>query len=347
MGRVGTIISIIAVSIALGILLLSFAATKQDVHLPQDNGTHIGYPVWHPPMPGYYGEKQDSAIMIGLILITVTGYFAYKWTLFDTEANEELITYFIDIAANKTPALEFDRLLALYALITNMTGLAFLIFDIGKMWSTFGIFHNAIEVVILFTLHQGGSIRSQSFLAWMIFYIVGTVILSICLEWPYDSLWFKMQGLSQDYVILIQFTRIYWNTRKGYGDETHQRLFDIERPRHDHTSSESNSNSMGLFQFSLILYFLIIFGNVYITLWYYKTHAYLLLSFSYCITFPIYCYYVYLDTHSVATPPTQKYVILPDNGKLKVILVVLSSIFLSFLSARISLIIESHANNDN
>jgi len=181
---------------------------------------------------------------------------------------------------------------------------------------------------------------------------MGTVILTICLEWPYDSLWFKMQGLCQDYAILIQFTRIYWNTRKGYGDETHQRLFDVERPRRDHNS---NSGSMRLFQFSPNCYtfilvlgsFIHIFGNVYVTLWYYKTHAYLLLSFSYCITFPIYCYYVYLDTHSVATPPTQKYVILPDNGKLKVILVVLSSIFLSFLSARISLIIESHANNDN
>ncbi|CAI2176602.1 4178_t:CDS:2 [Funneliformis geosporum] len=231
MSRVGTIIAIIAVSISLVILLLSYAGTKMDVDIPQDNSTRTGYPVWHPPFPGHYGEDQDATIFASVILMAIGGYFAYKWTLFDTNANEELVTYMVDRAANKTTTIYFDQLLAAYSLITGITGFAYLAFDIGKIWATIGVFHNGFEVVILVALHQGGRIVSNKFLAWMILYFVSTLGFSIFLDWPYDTVWFKLQGLCQDFALAITFTRIYFATRNGYGDETHQRLFDVERPR--------------------------------------------------------------------------------------------------------------------
>ncbi|CAI2169335.1 7992_t:CDS:2 [Funneliformis geosporum] len=247
MSRVGTSIAIIAVSISLVILLLSYAGTKVDVDIPQDNSTHTGYPVWHPPFPGHYGQDQYATIFGSVILMAISGYFAYKWTMFDTKTNEELVTYLVDRAANKTTTIYFDQLLAAYSLVTGITGIAYLAFDIGKIWSTVGVFHNGLEVVILVALHQGGRIVSNKFLAWMILYFVSTLGFSIFLDWPYDTVWFKMQGLCQDFALAITFTRIYFATRNGYGDETHQRLFDVERPRENNGVKEYIFGSVSRF----------------------------------------------------------------------------------------------------
>ncbi|CAG8676046.1 5692_t:CDS:1 [Funneliformis caledonium] len=346
MSRVGTIIAIIAVSVSLVILLLSYAGAKVDVDIPQDNNTRTGYPVWHPPFPGHYGQDQYATIFASIILMGIGGYYAYKWTLFDTKTDEELVTYLVDNAFNKTTSIYFDQLLAAYSLITGLTGIAYLAFDLGKMWSTVGVFHNGLEVVILVALHQGGRIVSNKFLAWMILYFVSTLGFSIFLDWPYDTVWFKMQGLCQDFALAITFTRIYFDTRNGYGDETHQRLSDVERPREHNHVKEYTFGSVSRFIPNFVLFLVLasythILGNVYATILYTKYYSYLVLSFTYCITFPIYCYFVYLDTHSIATPPSQKYIILPDTSKPKVVLVTLSVLFLSFLCTRLSLYYQS------
>ncbi|RGB27067.1 hypothetical protein C1646_719555 [Rhizophagus diaphanus] len=64
----------------------------------------------------------------------------------------------------------------------------------------------------------------------------------------------------------------------------------------------------------------------------------MIFTFTYCITYPLYAYFVYLDTHTVAIPPAQKYIILPDNSTPKVILVTLSSIFLSLLTVKMGVL---------
>ncbi|CAG8672773.1 6724_t:CDS:1 [Funneliformis mosseae] len=341
MSKVGTIIAIIAVSVSLVILFLSFASVKMDVDIPQDNNTRTGYPVWHPPFPGHYGEDQDATILASVILMAVGGYFAYKWTLFDTKTNEELVTYLVDSAFNKTTSIYFNQILAAYSLVTCITGIAYLAFDVGKLWVTVGVFHNGLEVVLLIALHQGGKIVSNKFLAWMILYFVSALGFSIFLDWPYDTVWFKMQGLCQDFGLAITFTRIYFATRNGYGDETHQRLFDVESPREHNGVKEYTFGSVTRFTPNFVLLLVLasythILGNVYATILYTRSSSYLVLSFTYCITFPIYCYFVYLDTHSVATPPSQKYIILPDTNKPKVVLITLSVLFLSFLCTRLS-----------
>ncbi|CAG8644817.1 4344_t:CDS:1 [Funneliformis mosseae] len=361
MDKAGTIIAILIVLASLGILISSFVGNSTN-NPPQDNGTHTGYPVWHPPLPGYDGQVQDATILFSAIIMTITGFFMYKWTMFNTQKDKKLLTYFVDREANKTSTLGFDRLLAAYSLVTALAGFSYYLVDVGKLWVIVGVFHNVLEVCILVTLHQGGRITSNSFIVWITLYVLLVVGLSIYLEWPFDALWFKVQGLCSDYALVIQFTRMYLNTRKGYGDETYQRLLDIENPRQNQPNRESISSeieeidqtnqneygsigSVGYFRPNYVILLILaslthIFGNDLSTVKIYEFYSYLIFSFSYCVAFPAYAYFVFLDTHSVAVPPALKYVILPDTSILKVILVTLSTIFLSLLTARFGIITQ-------
>ncbi|CAI2174853.1 1655_t:CDS:1 [Funneliformis geosporum] len=360
MNKAGTFIAILFVLVSLGILALSFVGNTKSIP-PQDNGTHTGYPVWHPPLPGYNEQVQDATILFSAIMLTISGYFAYKWTIFNTQKNAKVLTYFVDRESIKTSTITFDRLLAVYSFVTALAGILYFAVDVGKMWAIIGIFHNVVEVCILVTLHQGGRITSNSFVIWITLYVLLAVSLSIFLEWPFDALWFKVQGLCSDYALVIQFTRMYFNTRKGYGDETYQRLLDIENPRQNHTNRESISSeieeidqtyqinddfgSIGYFRPQYVLFLVLaslthLFGNDLTTILVYEFDSYVIFSFTYSVAFPAYAYFVYLDTHTVAVSPAQKYIILPDTSILKVILVTLSTIFLSLLTARIGLIVQ-------
>ncbi|GBB96177.1 hypothetical protein RclHR1_00270023 [Rhizophagus clarus] len=353
MSQAGIIIANITVLVALGILTLSLVGVNELKLPPQANGTHTGYPVWHPPLSNSDEQVNAATIIYSAVLMIIGGALAYKWTNFDTKTNSKLLTYFVDRELNKVPTIEFDRYLASYCLITSLTGIVYYLIDVGKIWATVGVLHNANEIIIMVSLHQGGRITSNSVLAWLLFYVLFAGALSIYLEWPFDALWFKVQGLCSDFALVIQFTRIYFNTSKEYGHESHQRLFDPERPRRDNTSGENavavtetiEDRALGPFRPCYILLLVLasslhIFGNILTTIWIYNFHSYVIFSFTYCITYPLYAYFVYLDTHTYAIPPAQKYIILPDPSKLKVILVTLSSIFLAILTARIGIIVQ-------
>jgi hypothetical protein len=66
--------------------------------------------------------------------------------------------------------------------------------DTGKLWSTFGVFHNLWEVCILLLLYQGGKITSSFFFVFVAFYVFIVNLLNIVLPWPLDAIWFKAQG---------------------------------------------------------------------------------------------------------------------------------------------------------
>ncbi|GES86771.1 hypothetical protein GLOIN_2v1532168 [Rhizophagus clarus] len=239
MSQAGIIIANITVLVALGILTLSLVGVNELKLPPQANGTHTGYPVWHPPLSNSDEQVNAATIIYSAVLMIIGGALAYKWTNFDTKTNSKLLTYFVDRELNKVPTIEFDRYLASYCLITSLTGIVYYLIDVGKIWATVGVLHNANEIIIMVSLHQGGRITSNSVLAWLLFYVLFAGALSIYLEWPFDALWFKVQGLCSDFALVIQFTRIYFNTSKEYGHESHQRLFDPERPRRDNTSGEN------------------------------------------------------------------------------------------------------------
>ncbi|CAB5217583.1 unnamed protein product [Rhizophagus irregularis] len=205
-----TIIAIITVSVLFLILLISSGGDAGRIHIPQDNGTHTGLPIWHPPMEGYDYQKVQATVIFSAIMMTIEAHLSFKWT---SKVSKEFITYFVDGEANRTPTIEFDRLLGWYSAITSITGI----------------------------VNYGGKIKSTTIPAWILSYIMLAASLSFFLDWPFDALWFKMQGLVIDYILFIQFTRMYFDTHKEFGDKT-QRLVDVESTSRDHSSVESDIN---------------------------------------------------------------------------------------------------------
>lgn len=78
--------------------------------------------------------------------------------------------------------------------MATISGIAFFILDIGKLFSTFSVLINIFEVGILLLLFQGGKIATNYFYATVGIYLLLVILLNISLPWPYDAIWFKAQG---------------------------------------------------------------------------------------------------------------------------------------------------------
>jgi hypothetical protein len=85
-------------------------------------------------------------------------------------------------------------MLAVFILITWAAAVMYFVVDVGKLWSVLGLAHNMLELAILVLLCQGGRIRSNGFFSGIGIYFFVAAMLNIGLDWPYDGIWFKVQG---------------------------------------------------------------------------------------------------------------------------------------------------------
>ncbi|CAG8487788.1 10737_t:CDS:2 [Diversispora eburnea] len=297
----------VAITFALLFLLIVLGSyvTVDNQEIPEhDFSKFTGYPTWHPPIDGMNGKGNDeqsaTTILFSAVMMIISGYLIMKWTSrSQNNYNKRKMTFFILNDDKTVPTFGFDALLGVYSLVTALTGIMFLWVDVGKIWAPFGALHNAVELVILVNMHYGGRIISNTFLGILSLYIMLNTGLSIFLTWPYDALWFKTQGLCLDWSLVIQFTRTYLNTKK-------------------HIKNDAAS----VFH---------IFGNIVSTIWIYDAS-----SFTYAISFPVYAYFVYLDTQAITVLP-RKVIHLPDTNHWKVAVVTILSLTLAFLTTRLGL----------
>ncbi|CAG8498737.1 1301_t:CDS:2 [Diversispora eburnea] len=177
----------ITLSVFFLLFVLGTFITVDNRDIPeQDIVKFTRYPSWHPPVDGLNGRGYDEPI-VGL------SFYA---------------------AVAMVPTFEFNKTLGFYCLVTAFTNLISFWLDIGKIWAAFGLMHNALEILILVNMHYGGRIKSSTFIGFFLLYISITAGMSLFATWPYDALWFKMQGLCLDWALVIQFTRTYFNTKK-------------------------------------------------------------------------------------------------------------------------------------
>ncbi|RHZ82996.1 hypothetical protein Glove_101g42 [Diversispora epigaea] len=350
----------IAITLAILFLLivLSTFITVGDPEVPEQDISKItGYPVWHPPIDGMNGKGNDeqsaTVILYSAIMMSLSGFFVMKWTYNSRDNyynNKRKVTFFVLNDDKTVPTFDFDVTLGVYCLVTTLTGLMFLWVDVGKIWVSFGALHNAVELIILFSMHYGGRITSNKFVGILVLYILLSAGLSIFLSWPYDAVWFKMQGLCLDWALLIQFTRTYFNTKKHIENDSGVNPLirdddddDNERgERSERSDVGYNLNNDVIVHHPYQILLLIfasgfhIFGNVFSTIWIYDLSSYELFSFTYAISFPAYAYFVYLDTQAITVLP-RKVIHLPDTARWKVISVTICSIALSLLAIRLGL----------
>ncbi|CAG8518896.1 7285_t:CDS:2 [Funneliformis mosseae] len=309
----------------------------------QDVARWTKYPAWHPKIIDYDLEIADSLVLLAIVLTSCSAYLTLKWS-YKPPKNKKYVTYFYKDGI-ATPTTGFTILLSYYILITGMGEITYWTLDVGKLWSVTGVLHNVLEIAILILIHNGGKLQSNLTFAWLGGYILLVTILSMKLTWPYDGIWFKIQGLCPDYAIIIQFVRVYFSTRKNLREANDEQL-----PLNNQALPSVSQNKFSIDEFFpnyvshpnqiilLILGSIIhLIGNIANSIWIRSALAYI-------VTWPLYAYYIFVDTHC-AGMFQQKRIYLPETRRWKVIFVTILTITLSIGTVRFALFVQNQEAN--
>ncbi|GES76753.1 hypothetical protein GLOIN_2v1564425 [Rhizophagus clarus] len=293
------IIYVVSLLSILVLLLISFPKELEEVP-EQAIARWTGYRAWHPELIDYNDEIADSLVLLAILL-----------TL-------------------------------------GMAEIFYWLFDVGKLWSVTGTLHNVLEIAILLSLHKGGKLKSNLTFVWLGGFILLVTILSMKLSWPYDGIWFKIQGLCADYAVIVQFIRIYFLTRKNLREVNDEQLPLNTDELVIHSTSKNKISFDEFFPDSvshpdqLILLILAsivhLIGNIANSIWVRSTLAFQIFQLSYVITWPLYAYYIYVDTHCNGTFQ-QKRIYLPDTKRWKVTCVTIFIFILSIVNEQFFVII--------
>ncbi|CAG8444321.1 5141_t:CDS:2 [Ambispora leptoticha] len=206
------------------LVLITFPAKLPD---PPKQATNplTGFPEWHEEKNDEFPEQDRSYGILTSVVTLIAAIVALKITAKSLTSPSPCNSYFYFKSNPPIPAGLFNRLLAFYSLSTFFTSIAYYVFDAGKIFSMFGAFHNFLEVAIMLLLHNGGKVISYLwYFGLLSVYFIVVQAGNIWFPWPYDALWFKGQGLTQDYALLILFFRIYFLTRRNLKDEASTEL---------------------------------------------------------------------------------------------------------------------------
>ncbi|CAG8712264.1 20164_t:CDS:2 [Cetraspora pellucida] len=192
---------------------------------------------------------------------------------------------------------------------------AYLILDVGKLWSPIGLLYNVAEISLLACIHYGGKITAIKYWAWVLRYVVIVII-----------------GQSIQVALVITFFRLYFTTRRKLHEHESSLPINIERenpepsdPPEDAIPHEPSS------EYPLPLSFLPqpkqivtlivassvhLFGDSIFVIFLNHPNAYLLSALSYALSYGIFAYYIWLDTHCYRILP-RKRIYAPETSTWK------------------------------
>ncbi|RIB11060.1 hypothetical protein C2G38_136249 [Gigaspora rosea] len=186
------IFTVLVLFLLLGLLLFSFPKDLGDAP-PQAISRLTGYKAWHPKVIGYTFQMSDAMTFLAFLTTGVASYLSLKWTE-KLPLNKSYASYLIKNGV-KVSTFAFNRMIAYYIAATFIAVTAYMLLDVGKLWSATGIVHNIFEIAVMVTLHFGGKIKSHAVFAWIGVYVLITFSLNMWLKWPQDAAWFKVQGV--------------------------------------------------------------------------------------------------------------------------------------------------------
>ncbi|CAG8632284.1 339_t:CDS:2, partial [Dentiscutata erythropus] len=141
--------------------LLFFSFPKEFGDAPQqDISRFTGYEAWHPKVIGYSFQMSDAMTFFAFITTGAAAYLSLKWTE-KPPPNKRYASHLIKNGV-KVSTLAFNRVIAYYIAITFICVAAYMILDVGKLWSATGVLHNVFEIAIMLILNFGGKIKSHA-----------------------------------------------------------------------------------------------------------------------------------------------------------------------------------------
>ncbi|CAI2179756.1 2872_t:CDS:2 [Funneliformis geosporum] len=303
-----------------------------------------GYPTWHGAFKGYDSLKNDSMLTFVGAIMFVVSVIGLKLVLnpptkpsqfYTGDDNQETIS--------GVPTIGFNRLIVIYMLATFMSAVALIFFDIGKLFAVIAVSHNALEIAMLLLIGGGGRIKGVSFFVWLVIYVESVALIYIFNDFPIDALVFKVQGLTFDFALVIEFVRIYITTINHLRDagkvkipSNSEEIVDNDKTRKS-LSAIFNQHPKQLI-FLILASIIHVFGNLWSTIFITSAIANLIFGASYAIAFPIYILYLYVDIRA-SSVISQKRIYLPSTPAWKAIVIAIYSLSLALLTIRLGFII--------
>jgi len=262
----------------------------------------------------------------------------------------------------------FYNLIVIYIAMTFLVGLFYALVDISKLFGVLAIGHNVLEFVLLVWILSGGIINYSKWAPFFLIYLSAAGLLIVLLKWPYDGIFFRIQGLTLDLMLFIEITRTYFTThfnliRKNRislvdiddEDEEQQNLENDDDDDVDDDEIEYNNdvNEKKIFhhphQFLILILatFIHALGNIVNTFSYDQQIPILLFQFSYAIAFTLFAYYIYVDVRISAKPFSKKIIYLPSNSPPLVFTIFILSISFILVVVRVGLLIQSRKHGDH
>ncbi|CAG8683211.1 4734_t:CDS:2, partial [Cetraspora pellucida] len=214
--------------LALTVVLLSFIGLEK-LELPiAANSTLTGYPTWHPYVPDLDENRFNTILLFSNLICFFASIFGFYWAFYPPQ-DKRLISHFYENNTVVTSTRHFNLLLANYIFFTWLAYVAYLILDVGKLWSPIGLLYNVAEISLLACIHYGGKITAIKYWAWVLRYLVIIIIGCVWLDFPYDAFWYQLQGQSIQVALVITFFRLYFTTRRKLHEHESSLPINIER----------------------------------------------------------------------------------------------------------------------
>jgi hypothetical protein len=129
--------------------------------------------------------------LLALLFTLTSSYLAYS----ATKSPSRSLTGFVTLpSGDEESSTQINEFIQFYINATLAAVVAYLFFDVGRLWAVVGALHNLLEVALLIVLQSGGRVSSISFGLYMFTYVCITILLSVYLPWPMDAIFFRWQG---------------------------------------------------------------------------------------------------------------------------------------------------------
>ncbi|KAI9350377.1 hypothetical protein BD770DRAFT_394288 [Pilaira anomala] len=303
----------------------------------------FGIPTWMAHIKDYDEDAMNATTVFSVVCIALSTFYVLYFIFF---------VHFPSLPRNQRHLGPFNTLILSYLISTLFASFTFSIMNVGRIWASFGVFHNLFEIALLSNLMlRQKSVIERSFVLKCFIYVLVTMIITILVPWPLDALFFKFQGLATDFALAIDMGRLYYHNKaihnkasvgmmfissdEGEVDESDEfnsecdevvhklkkRMFEEREQVMDDPNKSLSAVRIPVHKNILVMFIassLHAFGNAIVT---FSNHFiyWIIFQFIYAIAFPMYAYYCIVE-------PNTSRLSFYKASRLKETLVVLSSI---------------------
>ncbi|CAG8445010.1 19161_t:CDS:2 [Dentiscutata erythropus] len=90
--------------------------------------------------------------------------------------------------------LLFNTIVTGYVIVTFIARITSTLFQMGKLWASFGIYHNLLELCLAAALLQKGTSNYVMGLIIIAVYSISVIAITSQINWYWDAVFFKFQG---------------------------------------------------------------------------------------------------------------------------------------------------------